>query len=167
MPGRHERATGRWNGSHGVEALGINVDVAVQEVVTIRLFYRALDMRDRMPAGRLARMVMDSVTHVVLGAALGEVVLGKKIGKQAMLWGAVAGSLPDLDIVVAPFHFDVLKFGVLTLDADASHTAFSFSLERDAQGRMLIRTISRRRDIDIRKMATRLWERIVGRPSGS
>ncbi len=41
------------------------------------------------------------------GAALGEVVLGRKIGKQAMLWGAAAGSLPDLDIIVAPFQDEV------------------------------------------------------------
>ena len=63
--------------------------------------------------------------------------------------------------------FDVLKFGVLFLDADASQTAFSFALERDAKGQVGVKTISRRRDIDIRKMASQLWERIVGRSSRS
>ncbi len=41
---------------------------------------------------------MDSLTHVVFGAALGEVILGKKIGKKAMLLGAIANTIPDLDV---------------------------------------------------------------------
>ena len=31
---------------------------------------------------------MDSLTHLVLGAAIGELVLGKKIGNRALIWGA-------------------------------------------------------------------------------
>jgi inner membrane protein len=41
---------------------------------------------------------MDSLTHIVLGAAIGEVVLGKKIGRKAMLWGALADTIPDFDV---------------------------------------------------------------------
>jgi inner membrane protein len=41
---------------------------------------------------------MDSVTHVVLGAAIGEVALGKKIGRWSLLVGAIAKSLPDFDL---------------------------------------------------------------------
>ena len=41
---------------------------------------------------------MDSLTQIVLGAAVGEAVLGKKIGNKAMLYGAIAGTIPDLDI---------------------------------------------------------------------
>lgn len=41
---------------------------------------------------------MDSLTQIVLGAATGEVVLGKKIGNKAMLFGAIAGTIPDLDV---------------------------------------------------------------------
>ncbi len=47
---------------------------------------------------------MDSFTHLVLGAAIGESVLGKKIGRKAMLWGAVVGTIPDLDVFAAPFY---------------------------------------------------------------
>ena len=43
---------------------------------------------------------MDSLTQIVLGAAVGEVVLGRKIGNRAMLWGAVAGTIPDLDVMI-------------------------------------------------------------------
>jgi inner membrane protein len=41
---------------------------------------------------------LDSVTHIVIGAAIGEVALGKKIGRWSMLVGAIAKSLPDFDL---------------------------------------------------------------------
>lgn len=46
---------------------------------------------------------MDSLTQIVLGAAVGEAVLGKKIGNKAMLYGAIAGTIPDLDVFVNSF----------------------------------------------------------------
>src|SRR5690606_7357251 len=46
---------------------------------------------------------MDSFTQIVLGAAVGEVVLGKKIGNKAMLYGDIAGTIPDLDIFSSYF----------------------------------------------------------------
>lgn len=48
---------------------------------------------------------MDSLTQIILGAAVGEVVLGKKIGNKALLFGAIAGTIPDLDVfqsLIAP-----------------------------------------------------------------
>lgn len=50
---------------------------------------------------------MDSFTQIVLGAAVGEAVLGKKIGNKAMLWGAIGGTIPDLDVLGAPFMNDI------------------------------------------------------------
>ena len=46
---------------------------------------------------------MDSLTQIVLGAAVGEAVLGKKVGNKAMLYGAIAGTIPDLDIFASYF----------------------------------------------------------------
>jgi inner membrane protein len=46
---------------------------------------------------------MDSLTQIVLGAAVGEVVLGKKVGNKAMLYGAIAGTIPDLDVLSSNF----------------------------------------------------------------
>lgn len=46
---------------------------------------------------------MDSLTQIVLGAAVGEAVLGKKIGNKAMLYGAIAGTIPDLDVLASHF----------------------------------------------------------------
>ncbi|HVU93833.1 MAG TPA: metal-dependent hydrolase [Puia sp.] len=44
---------------------------------------------------------MDSLTHIVLGAAIGELLAGRTLGKKAMLIGAAANSLPDIDFVAA------------------------------------------------------------------
>ncbi|OUS00762.1 metal-dependent hydrolase [Flavobacteriales bacterium 33_180_T64] len=43
---------------------------------------------------------MDSLTQIVLGAACGEAILGKKIGDKAMLFGAIGGTIPDLDVFI-------------------------------------------------------------------
>lgn len=43
---------------------------------------------------------MDSLTQIVLGSACGEAVLGKKIGNKALLFGAIGGTIPDLDVIV-------------------------------------------------------------------
>lgn len=50
---------------------------------------------------------MDSLTHIVLGAVIGEAVAGKKLGKKAMLIGAAAQSLPDIDFVLGFFNSPV------------------------------------------------------------
>jgi inner membrane protein len=42
---------------------------------------------------------MDSITHIALGACMGEAFAGKKVGKKAMLWGALAQSIPDIDFL--------------------------------------------------------------------
>lgn len=46
---------------------------------------------------------MDSLTQALLGASIGEVTLGRKVGRKAIGWGAFAGTLPDLDILAYPF----------------------------------------------------------------
>ncbi len=63
---------------------------------------------------------MDSLTQIVLGAAVGEAVLGKKVGNKAMLWGAVAGTIPDLDVIS--------KLFVDTVTANELHRGFSHSI---------------------------------------
>lgn len=63
---------------------------------------------------------MDSITQVVLGAAVGEAVLGKKVGNKAMLWGGIAGTIPDLDVVFR-YIYDPLT-------ANELHRGFSHSI---------------------------------------
>ena len=63
---------------------------------------------------------MDSLTQIVLGASVGELVLGKKIGNKAILWGAVAGTLPDLDVILRYFTDEI--------SATQMHRGFSHSI---------------------------------------
>ena len=63
---------------------------------------------------------MDSLTQIVLGAAVGEAVLGKKIGNRAMAWGAVAGTIPDLDVY--------LRYFTDPMTATEMHRGFSHSI---------------------------------------
>jgi inner membrane protein len=67
---------------------------------------------------------MDSFTQVLLGAAVGEAVLGRRVGRKAMMWGAACGLLPDLDILV-PFQDAVKNF---TYHRSASHSLFVLAL---------------------------------------
>ena len=46
---------------------------------------------------------MDSLSQIVLGAAVGNEVLGKKIGNKAILYGAIIGTIPDLDVLYGKF----------------------------------------------------------------
>ena len=63
---------------------------------------------------------MDSLTQIVLGAAVGEAVLGKKVGNKAMLYGAIAGTIPDLDVIA--------RYFVDTVTATEWHRGFSHSI---------------------------------------
>ncbi len=46
---------------------------------------------------------MDSITHIALGAAIGEAHLGPRVGYRAAVWGAAVSTLPDLDVLLYPF----------------------------------------------------------------
>lgn len=65
---------------------------------------------------------MDSLTQIVLGAACGEVVLGKKIGNRALLFGAIGGTIPDLDVIFGHVFFSN------SIDQLAFHRGFMHSL---------------------------------------
>jgi len=67
---------------------------------------------------------MDSLTQMTLGAAVGEAVLGRKAGRKAALWGAVLGTLPDLDVFI-PFADPVKDF---TYHRSFSHSIFVLTL---------------------------------------
>ena len=44
---------------------------------------------------------MDTLTHIVLGACIGEAIAGKQLGRKALFLGAIAQSLPDIDVVAS------------------------------------------------------------------
>jgi inner membrane protein len=63
---------------------------------------------------------VDSLTQIVLGGAVGEAVLGKKVGNKAVLWGAIGGTIPDLDTIPGQFLDTVSKLDI--------HRGFSHSI---------------------------------------
>ncbi|MDX1445498.1 metal-dependent hydrolase [Lishizhenia sp.] len=64
---------------------------------------------------------MDSLSQIVLGAAVGEAVAGKQIGRKAPLLGAIFGTIPDLDVF--------LKYVIDgVIDQDLAHRGFSHSI---------------------------------------
>jgi len=65
---------------------------------------------------------MDSLTQIVLGAACGEAVLGKKIGNKALLFGAIGGTIPDLDVFVGSWLYGN------EIDAMLFHRGFMHSI---------------------------------------
>ncbi len=65
---------------------------------------------------------MDSLSQIVLGAAVGEIALGKKIGNWGQFIGAIAGTIPDLDILLNPLFSDELT--KLQIHRGYSHSMF-------------------------------------------
>ena len=65
---------------------------------------------------------MDSLTQIVLGAACGEIALGKKIGNKALLFGAIGGTIPDLDVFIGSWLYGN------EIDAMAFHRGFMHSI---------------------------------------
>lgn len=65
---------------------------------------------------------MDSLTQIVLGAACGEAVLGKKIGNKALLFGAIGGTIPDLDVFIGKLLYSN------EIQAMAFHRGFMHSI---------------------------------------
>ncbi|VXB64868.1 conserved membrane hypothetical protein [Flavobacterium sp. 9AF] len=63
---------------------------------------------------------MDSLSQIVLGAATFALVKDKEIGKKALLYGAILGTIPDLDVVLNSFFDPIQQLAI--------HRAFSHSI---------------------------------------
>jgi inner membrane protein len=79
---------------------------------------------------------MDSITHIVLGAVIGEAIAGRRLGKKAMLFGAIAQSLPDIDFIVS--------FGLDTSHDVLAHRGFTHSFLFAALVTLLLAFAARR-----------------------
>lgn len=73
---------------------------------------------------------MDSITQGVLGAAIGEAILGKEKGNKGAIIGAIVGTIPDLDII---FYLFYDKLEMLSI-----HRGFSHSIVFSISGALLI-----------------------------
>ena len=67
---------------------------------------------------------MDSVTQIALGATMGELCLGRKIGVRAAIAGAICGTLPDLDSFI-PYQDAV---ATVTFHRSFSHSLLVLTL---------------------------------------
>jgi len=67
---------------------------------------------------------MDSITQAALGASVAYAVAGKSLGSRALIYGAVLGSLPDLDVLV-PYEDAVDNF---TYHRSWSHSFVTLSV---------------------------------------
>lgn len=63
---------------------------------------------------------MDSLTHIALGACVGEAFFEKGFGKKAMIWGALAQSIPDIDFIAS--------FWMNTSENLLAHRGFTHSI---------------------------------------
>ncbi len=87
---------------------------------------------------------MDSLTQITLGAAAGEYVLGRKVGRKAAAWGAVIGTLPDLDNLAAPLLDAVQR---LSIHRGYSHSFLCCVVAAPIIGRILQRLHHRDGDL--------------------
>ena len=68
---------------------------------------------------------MDSVSQIALGAAVGVAVMGRRTALwKSAVWGAVAGTLPDLDVFID--HGDAIAN--MVLHRAESHALFWLTL---------------------------------------
>lgn len=102
---------------------------------------------------------MDSLTQIALGAAVGTTVLGRKVGARAALWGAVCGTLPDLDVLVS-YGDPVRDF---TFHRAESHSLFWLTLVSPLVGWLLAR-INRGGGAGFRGWWLLAWAALVTHP---
>lgn len=62
---------------------------------------------------------MEPITQGLLGAAVGQAGFGHRLGRRALVWGALVGMLPDLDVIAAPLHDG---FGELLYHRGTTHS---------------------------------------------
>ena len=90
---------------------------------------------------------MDSLTHIALGACIGDAFFERGFGKKAMIWGALAQSIPDIDFVSSlwlstpesllahrgfthSILFAILIVPVFSLAADVIHRPHNISFNK-------------------------------------
>lgn len=92
---------------------------------------------------------MDSITQAALGAAIGQAVLGKRIGPKAAIAGALVATIPDLDVFLRVFYssYDMLRI----------HRGISHSLIFGVFGALLLSFVFQRFKLFKSISLLRLW----------
>jgi inner membrane protein len=95
---------------------------------------------------------LDSLTQIVLGASVGEVVLGKKVGNKAILWGAIAGTLPDLDVLLRYFTDEI--------SSTQMHRGFSHSIVFAVLIAPLLGWIAKKIHFKLKEVSFKNWTKL-------
>jgi inner membrane protein len=100
---------------------------------------------------------MDSVTQAALGAAIGDVCLGSKLGNKAMLVGAAVATIPDLDVLLLPLYNEIQRISI--------HRGYSHSILLSIVGAVVLAWIFKRtswgKAIDIKAWIWSLWLMLI------
>lgn len=95
---------------------------------------------------------MDSLTQIVLGASVGEAVLGKKVGNKAILWGAIAGTIPDLDVLLRYFTDEI--------SSTQMHRGFSHSIVFAVLIAPLLAWIAKKIHFKLKEVSFKDWTKL-------
>ncbi|MFA5631687.1 MAG: metal-dependent hydrolase [Porticoccaceae bacterium] len=79
---------------------------------------------------------MDTLSHALLGAAIGQLTLGRRCGNKAVLTGALVALLPDIDVAVGKLLGDA---AALTFHRGITHSIVFALLAALLLGRLLAR----------------------------
>jgi inner membrane protein len=96
---------------------------------------------------------VDSITHMTLGAVVGEAIAGKSLGKRAMFYGAIAQSIPDIDFIAA--------FWLSPADNLMAHRGFTHSFLFGVITTMFLALVSARAHRPL-KIPTLTWMFLYG-----
>ena len=102
---------------------------------------------------------MDSLTHIILGAAVGTAVLGRKAGLRAALVGAACNTLPDLDVLIS--HGNPVRD--FTFHRAETHALFWLTLATPAIA-WLVARLNRGLDASYRDWLLLVWLSLVTHP---
>lgn len=102
---------------------------------------------------------MDSLTHIVLGAAVGTAVLGRKAGLRAAVIGAACNTLPDLDVFIA--HGDPVRD--FTFHRAHTHALFWLTLAAPAIA-WLVARVNRGVNASYREWLLLVWLALITHP---
>ncbi|MEO1336932.1 MAG: metal-dependent hydrolase [Myxococcota bacterium] len=88
---------------------------------------------------------MDSVTQAVLGAAIGQAAFRRRLGRRALVFGAIGGTIPDLDIIGSAID----PFAEMWFHRGPTHSLVVIPLIAPIVGWLGHRTLGRRCDADV------------------
>lgn len=89
---------------------------------------------------------------MILGAAVGQATMGSRVGRKAALWGAVFGTLPDLDVLI-PMANEVAAY---TYHRGFSHSLFFAAAISPVLG-WLVHKLPGHRDVSSWRWVVLVW----------